>query len=136
MSCGVGCCRVSDPVLLGLWYRLAAVALIQLLAWELPYDTDVALKKRASERKRRPACLNADENNSVDKEIDDVRNDNQVSSVFEEARRNGIQFTGEGFGFRKKGSSSVVSKRTVENIGVGAVNWSTGSGKTRWCFPQ
>ena len=34
--CGVGyrCC--SDPVLLWLWCRLAAVALIRPRAWELP----------------------------------------------------------------------------------------------------
>ena len=42
--CGV-CHRCgSDPTLLWLWHRLAAVALIQPLAWEPPYATDVALK--------------------------------------------------------------------------------------------
>ena len=46
MSCGVGdrCC--SDPVLLWLWRRLAAVAPIRLLALESPYASDVALKKQ------------------------------------------------------------------------------------------
>ena len=29
--------RVKDPALLWLWYRLAAIALIQPLAWKLPY---------------------------------------------------------------------------------------------------
>ena len=38
--------RVKDPVLLWLWYRLAAVALIRPLARELPYSTDVALKSK------------------------------------------------------------------------------------------
>ena len=35
---------VMDPVLLWLWRRLAAAALIPSLAWELPYAADVALK--------------------------------------------------------------------------------------------
>ena len=33
-----------DLVLLWLWSRLAATALIRLLAWELPYATSVALR--------------------------------------------------------------------------------------------
>ena len=37
---------VKDPMLLWLWYRLAAAALIQPLAWELPYAAGVALKKK------------------------------------------------------------------------------------------
>ena len=49
MSCGAGRRFSSDPsldpVLPWLWHRLAAVALIQLLAWELPYVAGVALKK-------------------------------------------------------------------------------------------
>ena len=44
-SCGVGRRHGSDPALLWLWYRLAAVALIHLLAWELPYTAPAALKK-------------------------------------------------------------------------------------------
>ena len=36
---------VKDLVLLWLWCRLAAVALIQPLAWEPPYDAGAALKK-------------------------------------------------------------------------------------------
>ena len=39
MNCGVGCRGGSDPELLWLWCRLAAVALIWPLAWELPYAT-------------------------------------------------------------------------------------------------
>ena len=35
---------VEDPALPWLWYRPAAVALIQPLAWELPYSPSVALK--------------------------------------------------------------------------------------------
>ena len=36
---------VKDPALLWLWYRLAAIALIPPLAWQLPYAAGVALKK-------------------------------------------------------------------------------------------
>ena len=36
--------------LLWLWYRLAAVALIQPLAWEPPYVMGAALKKERKER--------------------------------------------------------------------------------------
>ena len=46
MSCGVGCRLGSDPVLLWLWCRLVAVALIQPLAWEPPYAVGVALKSK------------------------------------------------------------------------------------------
>ena len=44
MSCGVGCICSSDLVLL--WHRLAAVIPIRPLAWEPPYDTGVALKRK------------------------------------------------------------------------------------------
>ena len=42
VSCGVG----SDPKLLWLWHRPVATALIQSLAWERPYASDVALKRQ------------------------------------------------------------------------------------------
>ena len=45
MSCGVGCRLGSDPALLWLWCRLAAVAPIRPLAWELPCTAGAALKK-------------------------------------------------------------------------------------------
>ena len=35
-----------DMVLLWLWHRLAAVALIRPLAWEPPYAEGVALKRQ------------------------------------------------------------------------------------------
>ena len=46
VSCGAGhrCC--SDPSLLWLWCRIAAVALIQHLAWELPYPAGAAPKSK------------------------------------------------------------------------------------------
>ena len=47
MSCGVAYRCGSDPELLWwLWWRPAAVAPIQLLAWEPPYATGAALKKK------------------------------------------------------------------------------------------
>ena len=46
MSCGVGRRRSSDPELLRLWQRSAAVALIGPLARELPCAVGVALKKK------------------------------------------------------------------------------------------
>ena len=45
MSSGVGRRLSLDPALLWLWGRMAAVPLIQLLAWEIPYAVGVALKK-------------------------------------------------------------------------------------------
>ena len=45
-SCGVGCRCSSDPVLLWLWCRLAAVAEIRPLAWELPYAAPYGEKKK------------------------------------------------------------------------------------------
>ena len=44
MSCGVGRRHGSDPELLWLWCRPAAVALIRLLAWESPYALGAALE--------------------------------------------------------------------------------------------
>ena len=50
MSCSVGCRGSSDPVLLWLWYRLAAIALIQSLAWKPPYAMSVALKRQKKKK--------------------------------------------------------------------------------------
>ena len=48
MSCGVGCICGLDLALLWLWqwHRPAVAALIQPLAWELPYATGEALKRQ------------------------------------------------------------------------------------------
>ena len=51
MSCGVGRRHSSDLALLWLWYRPAAVAPIQPLAWELPYATGVAPKSKKQKNK-------------------------------------------------------------------------------------
>ena len=52
MSCGVGHRHGSDPVLLWLWYRPAAVAPIRPLAWESPYASGAALKSKKKKKKR------------------------------------------------------------------------------------
>ena len=54
MSCGVGCRHSSDLVLLWLWHRLAATALIRPLAWKLPYATGVALKRQKNKPTKTP----------------------------------------------------------------------------------
>ena len=51
MSCGVGHRHSSDPALLWLWYRLAAAAPIQPLAWELPHAAGAALKAKTNKIK-------------------------------------------------------------------------------------
>ena len=51
MSCGVGYIRSSDLVLLGLWRRPAATALVRPLAWERPYAMCAALKRQKKEKK-------------------------------------------------------------------------------------
>ena len=53
MSCGVGRRGVLDPVLLWLWCRQVAVALIPPLAWELPCAVGVTLKSKKKEKEGR-----------------------------------------------------------------------------------
>ena len=50
VSCGVSCRRNSDLMLLWLWCRLAAVALIQPLAWEPPHAVGTALKSQKNNK--------------------------------------------------------------------------------------
>ena len=44
---------VKDPVLLWLWCRLAAAALIRPLAWELPHAVGAALEKAKRQKKKK-----------------------------------------------------------------------------------
>ena len=53
MSCGVGRRCGSDPALLWLWHRQAAVAPIGPLAWEPPYAAGVALKEQKKKKKEK-----------------------------------------------------------------------------------
>ena len=53
MNCSVSRIRDSDPELLWLWWRPAAVALIRPLAWELPYAESAALKSKKKKKKKK-----------------------------------------------------------------------------------
>ena len=53
MSCGVGRKYGSDPMLLWLRCRPAAVAPIQPPAWEPPYATGAALKRQNDQKKKK-----------------------------------------------------------------------------------
>ena len=52
MSCGVGCRLGSGLVLLWLWCRLAATALIRPLSWEPPSATGGALKRQKTKKQK------------------------------------------------------------------------------------
>ena len=53
VTCSVGHRRSSDPVLLWLWRKPAATALIQPLAWEPPYTKGAALKRQKTKKKKK-----------------------------------------------------------------------------------
>ena len=53
VSCGVVCRHGWDLVLLRLWCRLVAEALISSLAWEHPYATGVDLKSQKKKKKKK-----------------------------------------------------------------------------------
>ena len=52
VSCGIGLRLSSDLVLMWLWCRLAAAALIRPLACELLYAVSAALKSKRKEKKK------------------------------------------------------------------------------------
>ena len=52
MSCGVGGRHSSDPALLWLWHRPAAIVLIRPLAWGPPYATGAVLKRQKTKKKK------------------------------------------------------------------------------------
>ena len=53
MSCGVGCRRGSDPVLLWLWRRPAETSPIRPLAWEPPSAVGAALEMAKRQEKKK-----------------------------------------------------------------------------------
>ena len=53
MSCGVARRCGSDPTLLWLWYRPAAIAPIGPLVWEPPYASGAALEKAKKKKKKK-----------------------------------------------------------------------------------
>ena len=58
MSCGAGRRHSSDPALLWLWYKPAAAAVIQPLAWEPPYAVgaaqEMAKRQKINKKKEIP----------------------------------------------------------------------------------
>ena len=52
MSCGVGRRCYLDPMLLWLWHRPVATALIRPLVWEPPYAVGAALRKKRQKKKK------------------------------------------------------------------------------------
>ena len=57
MSCGVGRRRRSDPAMLWLWRRPAAVAPNRSLAWEPLYAVGAALKRQKDKKKNEKETL-------------------------------------------------------------------------------
>ena len=68
MSSGVGCRRVSDPLLLWLWCRLVATAPIRSLAWEPPYAEGAALEKTKRQINKQTKNKNKSSKEIVEKE--------------------------------------------------------------------
>ena len=66
MSCGVGCRRGLDPVLLWLWRKPAAVAPIRPLAWEPPYAAGTAPEKaKRQKQNKQTKIISASINNFI-----------------------------------------------------------------------
>ena len=59
MSCGIGNRHSSDLVLLCLWCREVATALIKPLAWEPPYAVGSAQERKKERKKEREKEGNA-----------------------------------------------------------------------------
>ena len=64
MSCGVGCRRCSHRVLMWLWCRLVATALIGPLAWESSYAAGEALKRQKKTKRLFSAFISNNNNNN------------------------------------------------------------------------
>ena len=56
VSCGVGRRCSSDPALLWLWHRLAAVAPTRSLVWESPYAASVAPPQKKALMRKLMGC--------------------------------------------------------------------------------
>ena len=71
MSCGVDCRHGLNLALLWLWCRLTATALIQLLAWELPYTVGgpKKTKKKKKKGKKKKRKGGREEGREKEKEI-------------------------------------------------------------------
>ena len=69
MSCGVGCRRGSDPALLWLWCRLAAIAPIRPLAWEPPYAMGAAQEMAKRQKKKKKIISLFTDHNPVRRQL-------------------------------------------------------------------
>ena len=61
MICGVGHRQGSNLVLLWLWCRLAATALIRPLAWEPPHGVGAALKRQKQTKKKKKNTIKVEQ---------------------------------------------------------------------------
>ena len=69
MGCSIGCRCGLDLALLWLWHRPAAVAPIQPLAWELPYATDAALKRKKQKTKQKKNHIHSTTYTIINKDL-------------------------------------------------------------------
>ena len=69
MSCVVGHRYGSDLTLLWLWLWLAAVVLIQPLAWEIPHAMGATLKTKKKKKKKKKTSERMLLNLKVEKKI-------------------------------------------------------------------
>ena len=74
MSCGIGRRHGSDPQLLWLWCRLAAIALDWTPAWEHPYAAGAALKRKKIKNKIGSSFLLMEEHFRQTASIQNTRN--------------------------------------------------------------
>ena len=72
---------ITDLVFLWLWCRLAAVAPIRPLAWELPYAAGAALKSKKKEKKKEKEM-----NEIANKEVIERVNKAQSSFIKKKAK--------------------------------------------------
>ena len=66
MSCGAGHRRCLNPMMLWLWRRLAAIALIGPLAWEPPCAGGMALEKAKRKKRKEKKRIDPGKNISVE----------------------------------------------------------------------
>ena len=74
MSCGVGCRRGSNPVLLWLWRRSVATAPIQPLAWEPPYAAGAA-QRNSKETKKKKKMMRSSYRGSMETNLTSIHED-------------------------------------------------------------
>ena len=81
MSCGVSRRGSSGPVWLWLWYRLAAVALIEPLAWDPTYDAGAALKSRKKKKKTSQRTIKIKTNPKVSRRKEIIKIRGEINEI-------------------------------------------------------